>query len=141
MIVSFETAKIAKEKGFNIETHKCFAERKEHTLFDFRKNEDMVFEYIPPREILTDYLDEHNVLIAYGPTQSELQKWLREVHNQHMMIYPSLNSNGEIKYRIYEGEEPITQLNQNYIFKYKGKEFNTYEAALERGLQEALKLI
>ncbi len=67
------------------------------------------------------------------PTQSLLQRWLREVHN--IQVYASsatINMLG--KYR-------------DYIFTVNGKSsdhrdgYDTYEEALEKGLQEGLKLI
>jgi hypothetical protein len=65
------------------------------------------------------------------PTQSILQKWLRNNHNIHI--------------EISRGGHPTTYhvFIKDYIYSDKNekKEFNTYELALEEGLQEALKLI
>ena len=110
-LISFKTAKLAKEKGFYIE-------------------------------------DQNNHIPRYNlPTQSLLQKWLRELHN--CFIEVGIHS-PENKY--------FTKRNLRYFVKinYYGKNFNiemtddedylkinikTYEEALEIGLQEALKLI
>lgn len=59
------------------------------------------------------------------PTQALLQKWLREVHG----IFVSVDVNFNVK--IYYKDEL-----HNEIFN-----FNSYEEALEKGLQEGLKLI
>ena len=69
------------------------------------------------------------------PTQSLLQKWLREVHCIDVISYPSFMG---------------VNLNYYYVI-IKDRDFNnpiqqeslgmTYEAALEAGLLEALKLI
>jgi hypothetical protein len=71
------------------------------------------------------------------PTQSLLQKWLREVHNIYVSTRESLAITGELEY--------VCTVNGKYInhgIKYKPiNRFDTWEEALEIGLQEALKLI
>jgi len=134
-LITFETAKIAKEKGFNIKTRKCFSERKEHTLFNSRKNEDTIFEFIPARSMSTNYLDENEVLIAYRPTQSLLQKWLREEHSLHMEIFLSDNS----PYTGYYYR--VMTIGQYFTTSHDGILSDKFEYALEKGLQEALKII
>lgn len=66
-----------------------------------------------------------------APTQSLLQKWLREVHN--IIVEPSYNQ----IYNYFELE--IFILNNKTLGK--AQTFSSYEQALEKGLQEALKLI
>jgi len=97
-LITFETAKLAKEKGFNIEQR-------------------IITVYNPDTKKETQ-LDE------YGATQSLLQKWLREVHNIYFFIL------GTIPY--YVGGGDLVEYYYN---------FDTYEKAFEKGLQEALKLI
>jgi hypothetical protein len=107
-LISLETAKLAKEKGFN-------------------------GNY--------GYFNE----VWMAPTQSLLQRWLREVHNIHIVmntiydysktpeefdgwsIYIGLNSRKDIK----------SDINDKLISIY----FNTYEEALEKGLLEVLNLL
>jgi hypothetical protein len=73
----------------------------------------------------------------------ELQKWLRENHKIHILIYVN-NDN--------EGNEPIVwsyAYNSRFdnvlhddSFNYiTDEEFNSYEEALEEGLEQALTLI
>lgn len=68
-----------------------------------------------------------------APTQSLLQRWLREVHN--IPIYALLSTNNDWYYQIslFNDDNCITQFDLDK--KY------TYEQALELGLQESLKLI
>ena len=66
--VSFETAKLAKEKGFVFSTKKIKVGRRESSL-------GTLFGSIIYKKI--------NIT----PTQSLLQKWLREVHNIHLTIF------------------------------------------------------
>ena len=149
-IVSFQVAKLAKEKGFKFPTN-CF-------YF-----EDGVFHQYILRDTYGYYGDEYSISIedlfenwndnfktskgektdrCFGchgsnyletfsaPTQSLLQKWIREVHNILLYVYP---------YKDY-----AANVNDPFVWRSSytaHKEFNTYEEALEAGLLEALKLI
>ena len=64
--ITFETAKLAKEKGF-----------------EFR----VVWEYILG-------FKEDSERDKYLPTQSLLAKWLREKHNIHLIAYKNINIDG-----------------------------------------------
>ena len=68
-----------------------------------------------------------------APTQSLLQKWLREEHYIIVWVYPAIRLNG------YQGcIQKKNMVGKNIILTHK---FETYEEALEQGLFEALKLI
>ena len=108
-LISFETAKLAKEKGFNWKVS-----------LHYESNGNRFFDKVE--------CNFNNVeLICSAPTQSLLQKWLREVHKLIITI-DHVTSKGWC-YRI--------QINNSDWSIY----FKTYEEALEKGLQEALKLI
>ena len=112
-LITFETAKLAKEKGFNI-PHRGF---------------NHIGEVHPFQE---SYIEKYlNIQYYYAPTQSLLQKWLREVHNLHIGVEPE-TFNPETDY-ISE----IIMLPRNFL-KYRGK---TYEEALEIALKSALILV
>jgi hypothetical protein len=127
-LITFETAKLAKEKGFDFKVYK------EEKIYDklgyLLKPEDEVFpnvEYFP------------------APTQTLLQKWLREVHNLYVDSYHDLTSDGKsIQYYTSWGflQQKDIDGNQNVNGWYdEYNDYKTYEEALEIGLQEALKLI
>ena len=141
-LVSFETAKLAKEKGFNIEV-KCY--------YDLKKFGERPLEFFGKLNAndLTKWNEElrENVHAEYvsAPTQSLLQKWLREKHNIHISIFRYEN-NAYTLY-LYKNdckrafpfnliESSVKSNNINQVIKY-----NSYEEALEEGLLEALKLI
>ena len=111
-LISFETAKLAKEKGFNIICPKVWYGILNPTIGNdsefFREHEDY----------------------CSAPTQSLLQKWIRETHN--LDIIPTSNLIG-YGYIIYQRYPPKNFTNKNL--------YQTYEEALEQGLQEALQLI
>jgi hypothetical protein len=71
-----------------------------------------------------------------APTQSLLQKWLREVHNIDVWVN-KIGSTNEKKYyfNVMVNNKFVNTTNSN------SKTFLKYEEALEVGLQEALKLI
>ena len=128
-LINFETAKLAKDKGFNWKVS-----------LHYESNGNRFFDKVE--------CNFNNVeLICSAPTQSLLQKWLREVHNINVEsnYLPNIK-----KYRCLfipmtlkkpsEYSTPRTAFTSR--LNYLGKEnYNTYEKALEAGLQEALKLI
>jgi len=111
-LISFETAKLAKEKGFEI---KC-----NHYYFDDGK-------LIQHRTSIDD--KEY-----YAPTQSLLQKWLRYEHGLDIWMCKT-GKRGE-RYQV----EDITNKDLFCVWSSQNS-FPTYENALEEGLQHALKLI
>ena len=129
-LISFETAKLAKEKGFNIPTRNFYA--------DFTWKSIEVYSCIEVGyNEFTDSMENNHGFgdITLIPTQSLLQKWLREVHNIHVIPIPYNISSKEIVYRnriVYFEDN----MEQN---KYIG--LGIFEQSLEIGLQEALKLI
>lgn len=72
------------------------------------------------------------------PTQSLLQKWLREVYDvNNLNIFPHSLNDKLVGYRPWRG---LVTMDNLYLFN-KEPSFKSYEEALEKGLQEALKLI
>ena len=126
-LVEFNTAVLAKEKGFNIpcNTH-CFIGNTGKIVFE--KSVHCI-----------DWGNRPNVktIQKYSrPTQSLLQKWLREVHNIFVYVEPtSLGDNA-----------PFIKDSWGKVFYDPWKNNNKgvsyeYEEALEFALLEGLKLI
>lgn len=119
-LITFQVAKLAKEKGFNITTQVIYNDG------GYKLNNGY-------------YPDLHQEDIA-APTQTLLQRWLREVHNLFVWVFPENN-----------GETFGWEIDESFKDKYKelpdgeydlmDYSYKTYEEALEVGLQEALKLI
>lgn len=133
-IISFETAILAKEKGFNWSCNYVYpalnynnkAERLNYFQGDgsgFTTNSAIQKE--------TDYLDDDTICTA--PTQSFLQKWLRDNRMFDITVY--LQAEG---YSYYLHEDRSYREKSNF---HGRPTYITYEEALEKGLQEALKLI
>lgn len=124
-LVSFNIAELAKEKGFNEECRFHYEVESKESTFNI--------EYEPLRnsEIINGYGKLKYPMIS-APTQSLLQKWLREVH--HIDI--------EARGCRYAGDM-VTDHYQPYVngAVLNLKKYPTYEEALEFALTEALKLI
>lgn len=146
ILIGYEVAKLAKEKSFEIKTscyyrsdeklivnfHESFSEREYHfDANDFKENWNRKGWVIDKSggSCFGCELDELNYFISYSaPTQSLLQKWLREVHKLDVLVVKHRDS----FYHVYCFQHDMNTENNNYT---------TYEEALEIGLQEALKLI
>jgi hypothetical protein len=122
-LITFETAKLAKEKGFDLE----------------------VRDYYHPNYGLTDISDElcnmngSNWAKGYysAPTQSLLQKWLREEHNVDISIDVLFADS----YGVFIHKNR-NQIGNVIIIKVTSENHITgvFENTLEVGLQKALKL-
>jgi hypothetical protein len=118
-LISFETAKLAKEKGFNW---------KVNNYFQLKTISGGVFEeYLEDsnQDINSDF--PQNALFS-RPSQSLLQKWLREKHNIEVYIIPWIYNNKTV---------------YDFFVNYEGESraYSTYELALETSLIEGLKHI
>ena len=139
--ITFETAKLAKEKGFNERLHYFYKVKSENDveLYGCTKKELVGFKgYVPIYHKVRDYHTNKEKLNAKlyrcsAPTQSLLAKWLREEHNIIVLVdYEGIDG---YYYKFYSYKEG----NKNY--DASDKNYNTYEEALEIGLYQALLLI
>lgn len=129
-LIKFETAKLAKEKGFN-----------EPCLNYYGYNISVKDEIDKINICTTTNKKESNSFYkseaCSAPTQSLLQKWLRDKHNIEVEPYRTVKCTTGEKYGC-QGEKWIDDESSEDLFNiYK----DTYEEALETGLFEALKLI
>ncbi len=117
-VINFETAKLAKEKGFK----------------------SLTFQYYKPdgeKLGLKEYSTEFAKFCTPIHSQTLIQKWLREVHNIAVLV--SFNDNTKVEY-FYFIHTNVLKPYSNRICSLPFKT-DSYEEALEVGLQEALKLI
>ena len=178
-LISFETAKLAKEKGFDISTHSYYFEDNkfkensikgtngyygdeyEFNLSEFNENWNDKWLTKKDGDRCFGCSKQQGYLETFSaPTQSLLQKWLREVHSIHIEVLPryqpkKLNTE-EVLYSWaisckpfdkYDGHNDVLN---HWIGIHNGAPYiedifyhvvKTYEEALEFGLQESLKLI
>lgn len=120
-LISFETAKLAFEKGypvFNNFSKSNFYNRRTKNLIYFGRTGQQTKEHL------------------YGaPTQSLLQKWLREVYKIHVEVKTYSCSMPE------EFTYSVSILLKSYGSWIEIDSYLNYEEALEKGLQEALKIL
>lgn len=121
-LVTLETAKLLKEKGFNEFCEFAYADEDLHIMGLHSTNSFF-------NEIGCGYTT---------PTKSIAQKWLRETKNLHIEIYRNACGYGYI----------IVKANNGTWMKADGSKgpndggkWDAYEEALEAGIFEALKLI
>jgi hypothetical protein len=150
-LISFETAVLAKEKGFDVNTTIEVEDVFKYTLvYSTAKTwveEKQEFINTPIYEHQFQHEEKYKLHKNeyHAPTQSLLQKWLREVHGIHIQpfYHPNTISTREIKPEV----EIIRVFAKNGMTKsilppsLRNKEFDTYEQAFEEGLLAALKLI
>lgn len=72
------------------------------------------------------------------PPQSIAQKWLRETKNIHICVYNCACGYG---YEISKADNGTHIASSTYKGTNDGGEWNTYEEALEAGIQKAIELI
>lgn len=121
ILVGFETARLAKEKGFNIPTLYGCNERGE-------LQEYITYASYAPGEPEIRIEDFINTWEYQLPTQSLLQRWLREVHDILVYVYPK--SHHYFEYHIIRDDDHIISSVRS----------NNWEEILELGLQVGLKL-
>ena len=109
-LITYETAKLAKEKGFNWKVQNYF-------------KIGVISKPIQQEKCNLQNINNVGISVISVPTQSLLQRWLREEHMIYIMIGHNING---------------------YFGEVNGKGtgcFDTYESNLESGLIQALKLI
>lgn len=83
-------------------------------------------------------LTEKGFINYHYPTQSVAQKWLREIKNLHISIVRNVCGYG---YDICKADNGTHITDGVFDGPNDGGQWDTYEEALETGIQEALKLI
>lgn len=129
-LVSIKTAKSAKKQGFKERCHYFF-------------NEGSGWK------IQEDYMLRQDKTIE-APSQSLLQKWLREEKD----VLVEVNFNDSLYRKLHEAARKKVSSNYHYgiytsikdpehVFEkfWSDDTFETYEEALEEGLQRALKMV
>lgn len=123
-LISFETAKLAKEKGFELNSI-CY--------YQLYSEGQLRYKLFTEDDENGGYVDEDSLNRIAVVTQTLLQKWLREVHEISIKIDDYYTNSG-VRFDYNVCELGSQEDNPVGIFE-------TYEEALEIGLQEALKLI
>lgn len=144
-IISFNTAKLAQQKAFDLAVLDCYNSNEE--VGDNELNILMNYNKFP-----TDNRSHLNMYSA--PTQTQLQKWLREKHEIHIVVKRKTVGSDEWEYSYEINYLPkdcweLKRRSSSFIYvasfgatssTYIGA-WRTYEKALEQALLHGLKLI
>ena len=122
--VSFETAKLLKERGFDSECDYLYVNG---NIVQARGGK---CNWSKGETIFTDYKNE-----CSDPTLQLAMKWLREVHNIHVVPKFDFYA-GDYTGRIYDGRRESTAEKDDYIAIVGN---STYEQAGEAALKYCLK--
>ena len=122
-ICTYEVCKLAKENGF--------PQHIGNDAYIVENEYDNEYEVgcCYPIQFIPDYLPT-----ITAPTQSLLQRWLREEKKIHIVVFPNLRNSYEYDWIVYiKGEEC-------WLPTYSAlNDFDTYELALEDALKYALE--
>ena len=124
-LITLETAKLAKEKGFNITTKSFYGcdspagGGNANALFTVELKKEGVLQ------------SQEGTMVYDAPRQSLLQKWLREKHDINIQMVEYFNLHGLMLGWHCKVYSPV----------FRCELGESYEESLEKGLQEALKLI
>ena len=122
-ICTYEVCKLAKEKGFPQHIgNDAYIEENEY-------DDEYEVGCHYPIQFIPDYLPT----IA-APTQSLLQRWLREEKNIHIAVFPNITNTFKFYYIVYNKGDKFWK--PIYITH---SDFTTYELALEDALKYALE--
>jgi len=129
-LTEFKTAKLAKEKGFDIP---CLA-----FYSGIKGSGKILFDNNTETSIQTSER-------CSAPTQALLQKWLRDKFQIEVRIHAEHYSNGT-NWNVQALKWDLSLIDDDFIADGCGMygdngEYKTYEKALEKGLYEGLKLI
>jgi len=132
-LVSFKTAKLAKEKGFD--EYSCSWFENDESIHFASEEEDLESDQVKYKTFKKNYSDT----IFLRPTQSLLQKWLREIYSIDITVIIRFADTYGI---IVHQNRNLPRAFEEIITKvtYENHK-NIYETSLESGLLCALELI
>lgn len=131
--ISFDTANMAKEKGFNEKTDIYYMNIGD-VIFLHHIWYKKCFVKSPSNNEKFTELSNNNINYISAPTQSLLARWLRE--KRYIFLSIDIKPNHGFVYGIKCFDRDFLGHTNFSQFSYA-----TYEEAMEAGLQEALKLI
>ena len=142
-LIKFDTAKLAKEKGFDLDLEDIlyFYTKPRSKMFGIDEHFRSYLIKNTPKKLYK--VGEHACLnigsLIPAPTQALLQKWLREEHKLHIVIIPTL---GGFTFKVVDVQmDPSDEIERPPYKEVDGRDFTVYEEALEGGLREMLGLL
>lgn len=137
-LVSFEVAKLAKEKGFPQDSNSCY--RSDGRLTVYSSEAHKIYKNKGENNPFKDFE-------CVTVTQSQLLKWLREIHKIFVAVLPFQQIDDDVQlYWYYSIVDYRVAYNEDILFNVNDlgvsiDNFDTYEQAFDEGMFEAFKLI
>lgn len=126
--VSLETAKLLKEKGFDVPCRSNYRSKYQCDKVPFYHN--------TPKDFNGKEYEGLNSEWFSTPTLQMAMKWLREKHNKYIDFTTTDNGKGlSWQYEIVEGTSPFKE----YIKASKKTEYLTYEECAEKAIKYCLE--
>lgn len=145
-LISFKTAKLALQKGYDDTfydfeciplEHDSYHEVADNRCYRYSElNGTGKVHLVLPAAYKKEYGDYNFICVA--PTQSLLQRWLREEHKINVIVQPF---RGKWSVMVYDKDLYNPTYHGSDTRSEFANQFNLYEEALEKGLEESLKLI
>jgi len=134
--VSFELAKLLKEKGFDAYCTKFYNNLNQDRTFELCNAQQLERASVVSNKILDDYLPTLQVKsIGYAaPTLQMAMKWLLEVHD----CFIKIDRNWKSDEKIAKYSASISPMKE-FTYLYCTCEFFTYEEACESAIKYCLK--
>lgn len=114
-LVTYNTAKLAKKCGFNLLVQNKYL-----------KGGGLTLRYGQPIDYNNECFQDKGRMYTSAPTQSELQKWLREVYKFNIVIKPF-------------GEEVINYLPEVYTNIFPDEVYDAYEEIFYSNYEQCLE--
>lgn len=130
VLISFNTAKLAKEKGFRYKSNKAYSDTKKP--FPYLMDCENYYDFNSYTDKNRDGWAEGFGTMFVVVRQSLLQKWLRDEFKIHIEIKRDEDYWKPELCSFYGGNKHIPTGFKNFL---------TYEEALEEGLEKGLNLI
>lgn len=145
--ISLETAKLLKTAGFDWEVDTCYIDGDLHkysTNFNWNLPRDQ-FEKEGSDNLFHHFINQNsnNSVFESAPTLAVVQTWLREVKNIEVETtwYVPLEKGLQEDFQKRKYDYSIQTGVEYSSYGDAMNEFNTYDEALESGIEKALKLV
>jgi len=133
-LIDYELAVLAKRKGFDIPVH-AYYQYHSGTIYERITDHFVMYSILPDNA-------KDDIECFLRPTQSLLQKWLRDKHKIDVEVHVYTRPHYCVDIiNQYSGVEYVNNPNLIVLFEEHPRAFITYEEALEEGLKQAIAKI
>ena len=148
-LVTYDVAKLAKEKKYSYGSSWCYKYHKTDYVYDddpdhresYKKDTVYRSRFFTINNSFEDGSNE-NYELYEAPTQSQVQRFLREKHGIHILVHHYDKDINKYEFEVYRNFDELFESIKNKILLGDKKiTYNSFDEALEEALFEGLKLI